>query len=287
MQRIKKFPQDLLIINIWTALTFIFVLFPYLEDSFIRTILGLPLVLFIPGYVLIAALFPRKNELDPTARIALSFGLSIAVVPLLGLLLNFTFGIKLVPILLSLVVFIAILSLIAASRRKNLNEKEQFSIQFDRFYEYIAREIKTPKSRNDKILTGILIISIIFAGFMIYFVIITPRIGERFTEFYILDAEGKANNYSSELKNNISSMIRVGVKNHEFDTINYTIRVLLDKKDLKTVRFKLKHNKTWEKNLTFVPKEKGKDKKLEFYLFKDNNFSLPYRELHLWVNVRK
>jgi len=287
MQRIKKFPQDLLIINIWTALTLIFVLIPYLEDSFIRTILGIPLVLFIPGYVLIAALFPKKNELESSARFALSFGLSIAVVPLLGLLLNFTFGIKLVPILLSLVVFIAVLSLIAASRRKNLNEKEQFSIQFDRFYESIARERKTPKSRNDKILTGILIVSIIFAAFMIYFVIVTPKIGERFTEFYILDAEGKANNYSSELKNNISSMIRVGVKNHEYDTINYTIQVLLGKKELKTVRFKLNHNKTWEKNLTFVPKEKGKDKKLEFYLFKDNNLSLPYRELHLWVNVTK
>jgi len=64
------------------------------------------MVLFLPGYALIAALFPSKNDLDGIERLALSFGLSIAVVPLIGLGLNFTpFGIRLVPIIVSLSVF--------------------------------------------------------------------------------------------------------------------------------------------------------------------------------------
>jgi len=37
-----------------------------------------------------AALFPGKDDLDGIERIALSFGLSIAVVPLMGLALNYT-----------------------------------------------------------------------------------------------------------------------------------------------------------------------------------------------------
>ena len=92
--------SDLQIIAALTVLTFIFVLFPPLDQTFIRTIFGLIMVLFLPGYALIAALFIGKDDLDAIERIALSFGLSIAVVPLLGLGLNYTpFGIRLIPIL--------------------------------------------------------------------------------------------------------------------------------------------------------------------------------------------
>src|SRR5207245_4585088 len=56
----------------------------------VGNLLAIVLVLFAPGYVLVAALFPRDVEIDWIERIALSFGLSIAVVPLLGLFLNFT-----------------------------------------------------------------------------------------------------------------------------------------------------------------------------------------------------
>ena len=55
-----------------------------------RIVLSLAFVLFFPGYTLIAALFPAKGRLDGIERVALSFGLSLAVVPLIGLALNFT-----------------------------------------------------------------------------------------------------------------------------------------------------------------------------------------------------
>ena len=53
-------------------------------DTTVRTLLGLPFLLFIPGYVLIFALFPAKKTdrgIDVIERIALSFGLSIADCP--------------------------------------------------------------------------------------------------------------------------------------------------------------------------------------------------------------
>jgi len=84
------------------------------EDAFpivyARYFLGSLFVLFLPGYSFIKALFPkqvpfktRSEELDNIERIALSIGMSLALVPLTGLLLNYTpWGIRTTPITLSL-----------------------------------------------------------------------------------------------------------------------------------------------------------------------------------------
>ncbi len=69
----------------------IIILFP---SNILRIILGLPFLLFFPGYTLVAALFTRKEGMGSIERVALSFGLSIAVVPLIGLILNYTAGDK-------------------------------------------------------------------------------------------------------------------------------------------------------------------------------------------------
>ena len=118
-----------------TLLCIPFVLIPPLNEiSAIRIILGLPLVLFLPGYSLIAALFPRKDDLDAIERIALSFGLSIAIVPLLGLALNYTpFGIRLSPILIVLSVFTISLAIGAYVRRCRIPEEDRFVAGFKDF----------------------------------------------------------------------------------------------------------------------------------------------------------
>ena len=93
-----------------------FILVSPLNETPVRIILGLLLVLFLPGYSLIAALFPGKDGIE---RIALSFKLSIPVVPRSGLALNYMpFGIRLVPVLLGLSLFTILLALVACVRRR-------------------------------------------------------------------------------------------------------------------------------------------------------------------------
>jgi hypothetical protein len=75
-----------------------------------RYILGSIFVLWLPGYTFIKALFPTEvpiktssENLDKIERIALSAGMSLALVPITGLLLNYTpWGIRLTPVTLSL-----------------------------------------------------------------------------------------------------------------------------------------------------------------------------------------
>ncbi len=91
-----------------------------------RVVLGLVLVLFLPGYSLVAALFPRRGDLDGIERIALN----IAVVPLIGPGLNYTqYGIRLVPVLLGLSVFMILLALVAYMRRAWVSEAERFVVE--------------------------------------------------------------------------------------------------------------------------------------------------------------
>lgn len=84
----------------------------------LRWALGSVFVLFIPGYVAMVALFPRSREMNSLERLALSVGLSLALIPLVGLLLNFTpWGITLIPIIIAVTTFTLGLATIAVVRR--------------------------------------------------------------------------------------------------------------------------------------------------------------------------
>ncbi len=59
-------PLNLLVI----VLVAVIILFP---SNILRIILGLPFLLFFPGYTLVAALFPQKGGMGSIERVALSF----------------------------------------------------------------------------------------------------------------------------------------------------------------------------------------------------------------------
>ena len=85
---------------------------------YFRYVLGSLYVLYLPGSMLIEALYPRGEDLEPLERLALSIGLSLAVVPLIGLALNYTpWGIRLAPVTVSLAVFTEAMALTALSRK--------------------------------------------------------------------------------------------------------------------------------------------------------------------------
>jgi uncharacterized membrane protein len=92
--------------------------------AYARYILGTIFVLFLPGYLTIEALYPGDNELGDLERLALSIGLSLALVPLIGLVLNYTpWGIRLTPVLVSLTMYSAILAFTASYRKYMLLRK--------------------------------------------------------------------------------------------------------------------------------------------------------------------
>ena len=279
-------PLDLLFFMVWSLLLIPLAIAKV--DVTLRTLLGLPFILFIPGYFLIFALFPGKKTekgVDLIERIALSFGLSLAVVPLIGFLLNYTpWGITLESILSSVFLFILVTGLIAMYRWYKLLPQERYILYLNLFFPH-------GETRLDKILTIILILSIIIAFGSLLFVILNPREGEHFTEFYILGPTGKLESYPTTLQQGEQARVILGLVNHEYATLDYTIEVwLLNESSIDEnqtivqnmwfmdkITITLPHTNTtfedpwmpqWQYNYTFTINNNGTFK-LSFLLFKE------------------
>jgi len=246
-----------------------------------RIILGLPFILFFPGYILIAALFPKKTHLDSIERVALSFGLSIAIVPLIGLILNYTpWGIRLYPILISLSGFIVIVSGVAWIRRSYLLPSERLSFSLK-----INFSSRASTSKLDKILSLLLICAIIAAVGTLIYVIATPKIGEKFTEFYILGEGGKAEGYPRKLMVGETGYVILGVVNQEYEPVTYRANILIgEEKNQSIGPLTLKHQEKWEEKIGFTPPHPGENIKVQFLLLREDQPG-PYRTLHLWIDV--
>jgi uncharacterized membrane protein len=287
----QKFPSDLLFVVGLVVLTDFFVLTPVLSESFIRTILGLPLVLFLPGYALIAVLFPTKTGLEGIERAALSVGMSVAVVPLIGLVLNNTsFGIREGPLLASLSILIILACAAAYVRRRQLPEDKTFGISFkDSFLSLLAEVMGKTESSTEKTLRAFLAISVLALVGSVAYVAIVPHEQEPFTEFFILGPGGTADNYTTEYVQGESGTVIIGIANHEHRAVNYTMDVRLENRSLplpeNLKNIKLDDNTTLEEPLEITPSFEGENMELEFLLFNETEKDIPYRDLRLWINV--
>lgn len=284
-------PADLLLVAGFVLITNVFVLVPVLSGSFLRTCLGIFLVLFLPGYALAGALFPAKKDLEGIERVAISFGLNIAIVPILGLSLNYsTWGIREIPVLIEFSVFILLMCAVAYYRRRLLPEAEAFEVSFKKSYLSIKEEIlEKPEPKTDKVFAFTLVLFILASMGSLAYIIGNPKEGEPFTEFYILGSNKTTKDYPTEFLLGEKGTVTVGIINHEYRPVDYTMEVKLENRSLPLPEnqkwIRLGHNMSWEKPITITPPFEGKNMKLEFLLFNETEKTIPYRNLHLWINV--
>jgi len=275
-----RFQNELLLINILVILLIaVIAIFP----SFIlRLVLGLPFVLFFPGYTLIAILFPRRGALTVVERVVLSFGFSIVLVSLIGFVLNYTpWGITLFSVLVSLAVFVFILSIVAWFRRRSLPPDEVFTVSLNSGL-FPWRGQRT----LDRVLSVILIAVMVMAvGTLAYF-LVTPKVGEKYTEFYILGPEAKAADYTRVAVVDREQTVILGIINREQEAVSYRVRVTVNGVTSSEVGpLMLEHEEKWEEVVSFTPHQVGDKQKVEFQLYRGEE-NTPYQmPLRLWVDV--
>lgn len=260
------------------------VLFPFLSSLALGLIMGTPIVIFLPGYVIIAALFPRQHQLGGLERIGLSLGTSIVLSPLIGVLYHFTpMGIQAYPILLTLAALILGGCAFTWRQRRRLPEEERFVIAFN--IGFIDWRQNSPV---DKALSVVLAASIIGAIGVAGYSLTQPITKEKFSELGILGLEGKAVDYPREVIVGEEVRVIVEIANQELEEESYHLEIWIGgKKNGEVGPLVLAQGERWQQKVSFTPNQRGENQKVEFLLFKDGETQPRAGPVYLWINARE
>lgn len=110
----------LILIGVFLTVLVTLILPSNIVTATIRMGVGILFIIFFPGYAVVETIFSKRSEISLIERFALSIGLSIAIAPILGLILNYTFGIRLFYIITTLSAFTLFFSTLALIRKYRL-----------------------------------------------------------------------------------------------------------------------------------------------------------------------
>lgn len=250
----------------------------------------------------------REGSIDGIERVALSFGLSIAITPLIGLVLNFTpFGIRLVPIVLSIGGFTLLASAVAALRRQELPAEERFRVPYRAWAGAARAELFAPETRLDAVLNVVLVVSLLLAVSSVGYAVLVPKSGESFSELYLLTENESgalvADDYPQNFTVGQSKPVVVGVGNQEHEQVDYSVIAELQRVSTQNNSTTVRESRTLDRFTRTIPANEsanwthdvtptltGERLRLTYLLYRGSPPANPtvenaYRETHLWVNV--
>ena len=294
----------------------------------IRFLVAVPLVFFLPGYILVSILFPRAGGSPNTAatddtqslsaardlgrvtipeRLALSFGLSVALMPLLALLLEAlpveAFSGIIVPLLVGGIVGGAGVGTV---RRQQLPVEERFQLPTAAISAAVLAPVSGSMPRAERVVTLALAVTIVLAVVSVGYVFAVPQSGEQYTDLRVLtessDGELTFSNYPDEIAVGEETELVVGVDNHEQTTQAYTVVVTVDQliddgdgvtpidsTEIDRFSTTLDDGERLHQPQTVTPETTG-EYRLNYYLYTDEppetvDSETAYRHVHFTVSV--
>jgi len=247
----------------------------------LRLLLGLFFVLLAPGYLLQSALFPRADELDGPERLALAFGLSIAVIPPIVFVLDrLPWGIRLWPIVTAETLVVSALGLAAWIRRRALPQAERFRLEVA----IEPREWWGAQDQLNRLLLAVLATALLVVALSAAAIIALPKPAGHLTEFYLVGVGGLAEDYPEEAVSGQPLTVTVGVVNHEGIPASYHLEAIRDGLSLwQAGPLRLEPGQSEERSAVFVLDGSG-EHTVAFLLYRDG-LAVPYRSLRLTLDV--
>ncbi len=281
---------------------------------------GFVFIFFAPGYALISALVPHDGDsigeyetehatISFVERLLIAVGLSIVIVPAIGLLLNYSsWGLDPVRLLSTIGLVTVVLLVTAGFRRLQLPPDHRFAVPIQSSLERLHTWLRSGDTRWDTTLNVLLVVGLLFVTVGIGTAIVSPSEGEQYTEFFV-DAETQTPNVadgdtlSTELSVENGSAFVIGITNREYETEQYTVVIelqrlerggseptVVEKEEVQRFSQTLTHGETWEETTTIDSTMTGEELRVAFLLYTETppenpSASNSYRSLYTWVDV--
>lgn len=286
----------------------------------IRVGIGVAYLLFVPGYVLTTAVFPAKppadargygnplgpasvKTIDGTERLALSFGLSLVLLPLLGLVLAaLPWPFNRLNVLAVTTAFVAVALLVGLFRRARLAEDIRYDAPF-RSWGTRAHHVLFRTPTIDGVLNIVLAVVVIAAAGSMAFALAAPADGSTYSSVTLLtrDEGGDlvAADYPTEFSQGSGQNLALVVENHEGESVRYVVVVQLQRVDggrvtetaeLDRYAKQVPAQGTWRIRHTVTPTMAGEDLRLVYLVYTESAPGSPgidnaYRHVSLWIDV--
>lgn len=291
---------------------------------FLRILVGLPVLFFLPGYVLLAALFPAAAEegterdsyehayevgsIPFPTRIALSFGLSVALIPVYSILLALSpVGFGASSILALLTVHVLLGAVIGAARRMRLPHGERFRVPVGRWRDELREFVSGGPGPLGTIINVFLVVAIVLAASGLAYAVFDPPAEAEYTDFLLLtrgeDDELVASGYPSNFTRGTGQELVVGIANHRDRATDYTVVVelqrirgegesfqIVERSELARYQATVDRDETWYRPHDVAPDLVGEDLRLVYYLYRGTAPAEPSMDtaddhLHVWIDV--
>ena len=289
----------------------------------LRALIALPLLLFLPGYALLAVLYPGRWRATGTAseratalnregiswgeRAAFSFAASLALIPLLAVLLSIArVPLDPVPITLSLAAVTVLGIVVGVLRRLQLPPGQRLRIPVRKAGEALRESTVAAPTRGGALLNVVLLVAVIAALTGLAYGLVAPPDGGGHTEAALLTEDGEdlvAANYTTEFAQGESAPLVLTVENEEGVERTYSAVVALERvrgsggnfsvverQELNRFSMTAPPGTTARHPHTVTPSMRGDDLRLSYYIYTgdapaDSSGGVPEQHLYLWIDV--
>lgn len=312
-----RFQIGLLVGEVVVVLVFVAVAaFTVFSVSFppARAVVGLPLLVFLPGYALLTVLFPSRrfqtrygaldafsSGIDGVERVALSLGVSLALLPVIGLALwtlsPHGFGVRVLVGVLSAEIGIGMIY--GAYRRIQLPRSQRYRLPVDRWLSRLWNDGVTG-GLFGATMNVVLALSVVAAVVALGYGVLVPHESETYTGVSILsDDDGELTFVNNSTATD--GELTLSIENHEGRTITYTIVVVVERighdgqrmvvrssEELQRLETTVEAGETRRVNHTVSPPTEEANLRLRYLVYKDGAPAIPtadnaYRTAYFWL----
>ncbi|SFB93027.1 Uncharacterized membrane protein [Halobiforma haloterrestris] len=293
----------------------------------VRAAVGAPLLFLAPGYAVVSALFPRARGAgvdtgtdtdggdgsligqtgSPTdvERPALAFGLSFAVLPLLGLgIAALSWRFETTTIVGTVTGFVLVTTAFAAVRRIRVAPRDRYCLGLGGKLRRLRAAIFGSRSLAATAINLVLVVSVLLALTSVGYGLAAPQDGERYTDLRLLteDESGEyvVGDHADSVEPGESIPVTVAVENQEGESMEYTVVVqeqwvaedgtVLERNDLRRVDYSVADGATALGDREVTPEAESGEVRIAVMLFdgdapEDPTTDDAYRHAHFWVEI--